>query len=132
MPQLAREELPADDVEQHRDRHQRDAQHHAPEIEVGGAEEDQRERDRDVHREAHGEHRDRDRKARQHARADFVTDAATVIRVAEIEPEELHRLLKEDRLGERVDAAGRRVAERGYEKTILYNAAAGGGGAMSS
>jgi hypothetical protein len=96
VQQLADQELPADDVEQPDIDIIDDAQHHAPEVEVGGAEEGQQQREGDVR---HG--RPTSSVGMAIARLGHIRCEMSwpmlrpAVGLAEIEHEQAHRLIEE-------------------------------------
>ncbi len=100
MQQFAHQILAADDIEEGRDRHHHDTDHHPPEIDVGGAKEGDQQGKGDVHRQPHQQHRQGDGQTGPHALGDVVTDITTTVGGAEIELEQLQGFLKEDGLGQ--------------------------------
>ena len=95
---MLKKNWPDDDVEQRRDRQQEHGQRHAPELEVGVAEEHQQQREHDHDEDAEDERRDRERDRRSDAPLQLVADVAPAVGGAEVEREELRRALDEDRV----------------------------------
>ena len=119
VPQLADQELPADDVEQAGHRHQHHAQCHARRIQRGSAEQGHQQREADIHDQTDEKSRQRDGQARTHACEYLAADIAPIVGVAKIEYEHAGRLLPEDGVGDLARAVGMAIEHQRLVVTVL-------------